>query len=650
MQAKSFVFSTVLLVSVISFTANAANWYPFPDTGQTNCYDVGGNVIDCPAEGEALHGQDAQYTDAAQSFQDNGDNTITDLNTILMWQNTDDGIFSWADAMHYCVVLSLAGYGDWRLPEIVELQSIADYSGVNPASNPVFSYQFSHEYTSYWSATTYTSTSSFAWAIDFYNGRVSTRVKDNTYNVRCVRAGRPSESFDLTVILPGSGSGAIHFTPPDEKCITSCSKNYITGTEVTLTAAAGTGSGFSGWSGGGCSGTGNCLVSMDWAKDVTATFTLGSYTLTYTAGANGSIDGSSPQTVDHGSDGSSVLAVPDEGYAFVQWSDGSTDNPHTDTNVTADINATAIFEIINYTLTYTAGANGSIDGSSPQTVEHGSAGSSVEAVPDTGYEFDMWSDGSTDNPRTDTNVTADLGVTASFVILNYSLTYNAGECGILNGDSPQTVSYGGNGSSVEIEVDIESCYHYIFVQWSDGSTDNPRIDTDVTADINVTASFGLDSHTLTYTAGANGSFSENSTSPQTVEHGSAGSSVEAVADTGYEFVMWSDESTDNPRTDTNVTADISVTANFQPILYTLSYTASNGGTLTGEDTNMQSVTQSVPYYGDGTPVIAVPDEGYEFVQWSDHDPPDNPHINNPRTDTSVTEDITVEAEFQFVLQ
>lgn len=70
--------------------------------------------------------------------------------------------------------------------------------------------------------------------------------------------------------------------------------------------------------------------------------------------------------------------------------------------------------IPNYTLSYTAGENGSISGTTPQTVISGGSGSAVTAVPDTGYEFDKWSDNITDNPRTDSNVTADLSVTAEF--------------------------------------------------------------------------------------------------------------------------------------------------------------------------------------------------------------------------------------------
>ena len=61
--------------------------------------------------------------------------------------------------------------------------------------------------------------------------------------------------------------------------------------------------------------------------------------------------------------------MPDAGYHFVNWSDASTANPRTDTNVTANVTVTANFAINTYTLTYTAGANGTISGTSPQTVE-----------------------------------------------------------------------------------------------------------------------------------------------------------------------------------------------------------------------------------------------------------------------------------------
>ncbi len=159
---------------------------------------------------------------------------------------------------------------------------------------------------------------------------------------------------------------------------------------------------------------------------VTATFAINTFSLTYMQGPNGSITGSTSQTVDYGTDGSAVTAAPDAHYHFVQWSDGSTDNPRADTNVTGDIAVTASFAIDTASLAYTAGANGSFTGSTSQTVDYGADGAAVTAVPDANYHFIQWSDGATDNPRTDTNVQGNITVTASFAIDVFTVTFVAG--------------------------------------------------------------------------------------------------------------------------------------------------------------------------------------------------------------------------------
>ena len=150
-------------------------------------------------------------------------------------------------------------------------------------------------------------------------------------------------------------------------------------------------------------------------QDINIGYTLATfYTLNYTAGSNGSISGSSTQSIISGNNGSAVTAVPSTGYHFVNWSDSSTSSPRTDTNVTGNISVTANFAIDAYNLSYTAGANGSISGSSSQTINHGSDGSAVTAVANNNYHFVNWSDDSTENPRTDTNVTENISLTANF--------------------------------------------------------------------------------------------------------------------------------------------------------------------------------------------------------------------------------------------
>ena len=189
-----------------------------------------------------------------------------------------------------------------------------------------------------------------------------------------------------------------------------------------VTAKAPDGYVFTGWS-GGISSINNPLTLTNISSSllITANFAIKTYTLMYTSGENGTVTGESPQIIDHGADATPVTAVPDNGYHFVQWSDGSNQNPRTDTQVTDNIDVTAIFAVNTYTLTYTAGKNGTVTGESPQIIGHGADATPVTAVPDNGYHFVQWSDGSYQNPRTDTQVTGNIDVTAIFAIGSYLL-------------------------------------------------------------------------------------------------------------------------------------------------------------------------------------------------------------------------------------
>jgi hypothetical protein len=95
----------------------------------------------------------------------------------------------------------------------------------------------------------------------------------------------------LSVAKVGNGSGTVTSSPSGINCGATCTKNYLAGTVVTLTATAATGTTFAGWSGGGCSGTGTCTVTVNSFTAVTANFNLITYFVSVTVTQNGGSNG-----------------------------------------------------------------------------------------------------------------------------------------------------------------------------------------------------------------------------------------------------------------------------------------------------------------------------------------------------------------------
>jgi hypothetical protein len=116
--------------------------YPIVGTGQNKCYDTI-KAISPPHKGSAFYGQDAQNNSQKASYQDNGDGTITDNVTGLIWQkspdfNNDGKINSYdkktySDALKDADTFKLGGYSDWRLPTIKELYSLFLANGTDPS-------------------------------------------------------------------------------------------------------------------------------------------------------------------------------------------------------------------------------------------------------------------------------------------------------------------------------------------------------------------------------------------------------------------------------------------------------------------------------------------------------------------------------------
>ena len=134
-------------------------------------------------------------------FIDNSDGTVTDTSTGLMWQQaTAPGTSTWEQALLYCENLTFAGYPDWRLPTIAELESIYDVSSLTPAINTAY---FPDTLASlYWSSTTIAEHSNWAWCVT-PSGFSHNQYKSSYSYVRAVRGGQSQLSGNLVTSAPG---------------------------------------------------------------------------------------------------------------------------------------------------------------------------------------------------------------------------------------------------------------------------------------------------------------------------------------------------------------------------------------------------------------------------------------------------------------
>jgi hypothetical protein len=176
-------------------------------TGQTTCSNAAGTPIACPGTG-----QDGQLQrGVANSFTDNGDGTVTDNASGLVWEKlSDDGsihdkdnTFTWTTAVTTKISTlntgSFAGFSDWRLPNLNELETLRNLGAASPATFSAFNSACAPACTvttcsctlpdAHWSSSTSVGTPSLAWGVDFVDGTAATGGKATSLLVRAVRGG-----------------------------------------------------------------------------------------------------------------------------------------------------------------------------------------------------------------------------------------------------------------------------------------------------------------------------------------------------------------------------------------------------------------------------------------------------------------------------
>jgi hypothetical protein len=188
------LFTTFTFAQSVTKTINI-----LPDTGQIISYT---NTF----------GEDNDYQINQPNYTDNGNGTITDNVTGLIWQKTDGGEMTFDNAITYCSSLSLGGYSDWRLPSPIEAFSILDLQRNNSALNTTYFPSSGAEY--WWTNTLQVGDNSKVWCTNS-GGGIGNKPKSETisaggtkhYHVRAVRSN--TTPIVITYHYTDNGDGTI---------------------------------------------------------------------------------------------------------------------------------------------------------------------------------------------------------------------------------------------------------------------------------------------------------------------------------------------------------------------------------------------------------------------------------------------------------
>ena len=378
---------------------------------------------------------------------------------------------------------------------------------------------------------------------------------------------------------------------------------YNYGTKLTIMAIADEGYHFVGWSDGDTLMTRTIMVVSD--TMLTAEFAINVYRVELSTNEErGAVYGNGEY--EHGEE-ITIEAVPVEGYHFVKWSDGN-DNAKRTFAIKSDIVLTVEFAIEIREVIVVA-QNGTVTGAGKY--EYGTEANLV-AIPNEGYHFVDWSDGETSSSRSFV-VYEDVTLTANFAINVYSVALSAENGNVVGGGDYN------HGEEVEIKAIPNEGYH--FVAWSDGVTDAIR-SIIVVSDTMLTAQFAINVYNVELKTNNGEVFGAGS-----YEHG-AEVGISAIPNEGYNFVRWSDGN-ENAMRNIEVVSDTVLTAEMAINVYDINVFAENG--------TIQGVGKYE--YGSDVELVAIPNEGYHFVSWSDGETSTNRNIK-------VTNDVELTAQFE----
>jgi uncharacterized repeat protein (TIGR02543 family) len=330
------------------------------------------------------------------------------------------------------------------------------------------------------------------------------------------------------------------------------------------------------------------------SANVTAAFTIKSYTVTFLEGTNGSIDAGSPYaiSVDHGSDAVAPSVTPDSGYSLVGW-DGVL------TGVTSDLTVTAIYT--SFPLYELSVVDGTGSGNYLAVAEV-----DIEATVPAHHHFVNWmgdtahlADASSAN-TTVTMPSSNVSVSANVEIDSYTVTFLEGANGSIDAGSPYaiTVNHGDDATAPSVTPDAG----YFLLGWTGGALSG------VTEDLVLTASYTtVPTYILTVVDGTGDGSYEAGTSVD----------IKATVPVGYDFSGWTGDvagviDISSAKTSVDMpSSNVSLTANFTLKSYTVTFLDGASGSIDAGSPYVISVD-----HGDDAVAPAVtPDAGYFFDAW-----------------------------------